>query len=151
MKKIIFLLVMVSCVALTSCNGSGDNASKRVINPAPQATNDSVVTDTSATENVAPPAAPAATPAAQQTTPQTSKEAPRPVKPESSTDKLLKQYNEVFVNLVLDKQAGKEIDTKKIFELKSQLEQLDKKGALDATQKELFQVTNDAFDKFMKK
>lgn len=144
MKKIIFIVAMVSCMALTACNGSSNDTSKRDVRPAPQAITDSTNADTAAT--VAPTTMPVAT----QATPQAPQQAPRPVKPESSTDKLLKQYNEVFVNLVLDKKAGKDIDTKEIEKLKSQLEQLDKNGGLDATQKELLKVTNDAYDQFMK-
>ena len=76
---------------------------------------------------------------------------PKPKKPESSTDKLLKQYSETFVNYVLDTKAGKATDDKQLLELKEQLEKLEKSGGLTDNQKELFKATNDAYNQFKNK
>ena len=76
---------------------------------------------------------------------------PKPKKPESSTDKLLKQYSETFINYALDTKAGKATDDKQLLELKEQLEKLEKSGGLTDDQKELFKATNDAYNQFKNK
>ena len=68
------------------------------------------------------------------------------------TDKLLKQYSEAFIALIPSIKAGKldEAANKKFLDLQSQLDQLDKNGQLSATQKDLFKVTTDTYNKMKK-
>ena len=72
-----------------------------------------------------------------------------PVRPETPTDKLLKQYNEAMVALIDASKTGgdaKEAADKQFNDIKAQLEELDKNGKLSDTQKELFNVTNNAYN-----
>ena len=71
-----------------------------------------------------------------------------PVKPETPTDKLLKQYNEAMGALIDASKNGKlsEEATQKFMDLQTQLEELDNSGKLSTTQKELFKVTKDAYN-----
>ncbi len=147
MKKKLFFCAFVLCLTMTACTGSSDNASKRAI-PAPShaTTSDTSSTQASPTANsiTASPTAPSL--------PQVGTTSlPKPKKPESSTDKLLKQYSETFVNYVLDTKAGKAVDDKQLLELKDQLEKLEKSGGLTDDQKELFKATNDAYNQFKNK
>lgn len=72
-----------------------------------------------------------------------------PAKPETPTDKLVKQYNEAMLALIDASKAGgdaKEAANKHFNEIKAQLEELDKSGKLNDTQKELVNVTNNAYN-----
>jgi hypothetical protein len=72
-----------------------------------------------------------------------------PVKPETPTDKLLKQYNEAMGALIDASKNGSkpsEEATQKFMDLQTQLEELDNSGKLSTTQKELFKVTKDAYN-----
>lgn len=72
-----------------------------------------------------------------------------PVKPETPTDKLLKQYNEALGALIEASKNGgtpSEEATHKFMNLQTQLEELESSGKLSTTQKELFKVTKDAFN-----
>lgn len=150
MKKIFPTLALVSFLTLAACGGSSENGSKQSSNaqPVPQVVSDTVAAHAAPGVNSA---APASLPAARQAAASVKQEAPKPVKPETGTDKLLKRYSEVFINLVKDKQAGKTVDTKELIKIKSELDELEKSGKLDAAQQELLKVTNDAYDQFMAK
>lgn len=72
-----------------------------------------------------------------------------PAKPETPTDKLIKQYNEAMLALIDASKTGgeaQEAAIKHFNEIKAQLEELDKNGKLNATQKDLFNVTNNAYN-----
>lgn len=145
MKKKLFFCSFVLCLAVTACTSSNENASKRAI-PAHATTSDTSSTQASPTANstTASPTAPSLPKVG-------TTSLPKPKKPESSTDKLLKQYSETFVNYVLDTKAGKATDDKQLLELKEQLEKLEKSGGLTDDQKELFKATNDAYSQFKNK
>ena len=147
MKKKLFFCSFVLCLTMTACTGSSDNASKRAI-PAPS---HATTSDTSSTQASPTANSTTASPMAPSLPKVGTTSLPKPKKPESSTDKLLKQYSETCVNYVLDTKAGKATDDKQLLELKEQLEKLEKSGGLTDNQKELFKATNDAYNQFKNK
>jgi len=76
------------------------------------------------------------------------------VTPDSDADELLKQYSATFINMVQASKQGKNVDpadTQKIIDFQNQLDKLEKSGQLTDVQKQLFKVTNDAYNAFKKK
>ena len=156
MKKIFYLVALVLAVAATSCNGSGNNSASTA-SQASQAQLDAA--PTSVSHDSVANAGEASQGADVQNFPKVGKvasqdakplEAPKvQPKPESETDKLLKQYNEEMVALIEKSKNGANLDNatnQKFLELQSKLEQLDKSGKLSETQQELFKVTNNAYN-----
>ena len=170
MNKSIFSLVVFSSLALASCNNGGGQASQSISKgeATVESTNDSSTDSVNNNGNAAP---------ANEQVPQVDRapmgeeanvkapemkvgnlpnreaktaETPKvPVRPETPTDKLLKQYNEAMVALIDAAKNGgeaKEDADKKFNAIRAQLEELEKSGKLSDTQKELFQVTNNAYN-----
>ncbi len=155
MKKIFYLVALVLAVAATSCNGSGNNSAStasQVSHAQLDAAPTSVSHDSVANAGEVSQGADVQNfPKVGKVASQDAKplEAPKvQPKPESETDKLLKQYNEEMVALIEKSKNGANLDnaTQKLLELQSKLEQLDKSGKLSETQQELFKVTNNAYN-----
>lgn len=156
MKNSLYVLLIAMAVVASSCKEkkTESNVSKPQIDKS-QVT-DSIVAD-STEANVLAPASKATTPVAEDK----KLEADKPKlenptvepKPETSTDKLLKQCNEVLVTLIQSSRAGKKDDAseKKFLELQSQLEEMEKNGQLSSNQKELLKVASDAYSKLNNK
>ena len=140
-------------VAATSCNGSGNTSttSGESTSQVEEAVTDSVSTDSvsSSNEQVSQDAnTQAMLPVSKDIAAKSDKPVEPKVQPESETDKLVKQYSDAMVSLIEASKGGKidEVANKKFLELQSELEALDKSGKLSETQKELFKVTNDAYN-----
>lgn len=168
MKKLLFLSVAVLALAATSCGNSGDSSAsgKTSTSSANADKGANVENIDTASVKTAQPVKPVGgevplpnlsvnnagnqnSAASPKNNAQTPKVTPRP---ETPTDKLLKQYNEAFVALIPTLKTGKldEAANKKFLDLQSQLDQLDKNGQLSATQKELYKVTTDTYNKMKK-
>jgi len=142
-------------VAATSCNGSGNTSttSGESTSQVEESVADSVSTDSvsSSDGQVSQDAnTQAMLPVSKDITAKSDKPVEPKVqpKPESEIDKLVKQYSDAMVSLIEASKGGKidEAANKKFLELQSELEALDKSGKLSETQKELFKVTNDAYN-----
>ena len=159
MKKIILLAIVALGFTFVACNGSNDDktnsASTASVSQATEATNTNVEAQTEApSQNPVMPNLGVPTADGKQAVKNNDLENPKPARAETPTDRLMKSYNEAFVNMVLDKQAGKEISEeakKNLAELQSKLGELEKSGKLNETQKQLLKATNDAYNEFMKK
>ena len=163
MKKLLFLSVAVLALAATSCGNSGESSASGAagakVEEADGAKGAKVENTDIGEVKTAQPLEPVSTngplpqiangAAGAQKGAEAPKAKPRP---ETPTDKLLKQYNEAFIALIPSIKAGKldEAANKKFLDLQSQLDQLDKNGQLSATQKDLFKVTTDTYNKMKK-
>ena len=142
-------------VAATSCNGSGNTSttSGESSSQVEESVADSVSTDSvsSSNEQVSQDAnTQAMLPVSKDIAAKSDKPVEPKVqpKPESEIDRLVKQYSDAMVSLIEASKGGKidEAANKKFLELQSELEALEKSGKLSETQKELFKVTNDAYN-----
>ena len=149
MKHSFLIFVLLACFALTSCNGSD---SKQANAPSSKPSIEEMTTDNDSANPVSLPN--------QATQPKVIDPAkseinnPKPAKAETETDRLLKSLNETFINMAVASKEGKQVDTemsKKFIEIKNKLDEMEKNGQLDNTQKQLLKATNDAYDKYMKK
>lgn len=156
MKKILYITALALAVLATSCNGGGKDSGSATTSGSAQDTAtvqsaDSASKEVADAPNVLMPGA--VNKAADKSKPQL--EAPKvPVTPESATDKLLKEYNAALITLIEAKQKGGNLsddDVKKFDDLQSELSNLDKSGKLSATQKELFKITTDTYEKLKSK
>lgn len=155
MKKLFYISALMLAVAATSCNGSGNTSttSGESTSQVEESIADSVSTDSvsSSNEQVSQDAnTQSMLPVSKDIAAKSDKPVEPKVqpKPESETDKLVKQYSDAMVSLIEASKGGKidEAANKKFLELQSKLEALDKSGKLSETQKELFKVTNDAYN-----
>lgn len=163
MKKFFILALAMMALTATSCNGSG-NASDKVGSQAAgqsqEAVNDNAATSSDGDSVQAPikergEVAPLSKDQAPgvATNPKPLEQPKVQPKPESEVDKMLKQYNELMVAMILAHNEGKDDkeSTQQFLNIKGQLDKLDKSGKLSDTQKELFKVTNDAYNKLQNK
>lgn len=160
MKHLFYTSAMILALVFVSCNGntSSNSAAKSSAAVSQENVNTQNIDSTSNSNNIDPniPKLEAnKTPQNQNITNnnnQTNSEAGKaktPVKPETPTDKLLKQYNEAMGALIDASKNGSkpsEEATQKFMDLQTQLEELDNSGKLSTTQKELFKVTKDAYN-----
>ena len=149
MKHSFLIFVLLACFALTSCNSSD---SKQTNVPSTKPVTEEMTTDNDSANPVSI--------SNQATQPKVIDLAkseinnPKPAKAETETDRLLKSLNETFINMAVASKEGKQVDTemsKKFIEIKNKLDEMEKNGQLDNTQKQLLKATNDAYDKYMKK
>ncbi len=178
MKKILFFSVIILALVSASCKNGGKD-SKSVQKDSAPSVPSAVVSDSDTVKAATPemPAqqpsqanAPAVTsakvpvapvPGLEKTKtptlapPQKPAEKPKvPVKPESDTDKLIKQYSVAMLSLIEASKTGgdaEETATQQFIELQGQLDKLEKSGQLSDTQKELFKVTTDAYNRMKSK
>ena len=177
MNKLVYIIVMIIALGFCSCkNEGGKEATKSVAsNDAPAST---VVSDSDSVNAAAPvavkeeatpvaPVAPSNTKAptvlsvpgksannAPQAPAVNEKQKPVetpkvPARPETETDKLVKQFNEALVALISSSKSGKadEAATNKFMELQAQLDELENNGELNEPQKELVKVVKDTYGK----
>ena len=168
MKKLVFLSVVVLAFAATSCGNSGESSASGKTSTGSANADKGANVENIDTASIKPsqPVKPvggevplpnlSVNNAGNQNSvasPKSNTAAPKVTpRPETPTDKLLKQYNEAFVALIPSMKTGKldEAANKKFLDLQSQLDQLDKSGQLSATQKELYKVTTDTYNKMKK-
>lgn len=161
MKRYFLFAAVILALATVSCKGDGKASGdgSQATQPSPMI--DSVAQDDDSTApQVLMPGAVGSntTNTANSAAPVQEKnkvEAPKvPARPETSTDKLIKQYNEDLVALIQSSQQNGKLDDAKVkafIELQQRIEDLDKNGQLSANQKELFKVASDAYTKLINK
>ena len=156
MKKIFAIMTLAFSVSLISCSGNADGSSSQTTSDVADTTAAQVV-DSTATSTAPSEKAPSIVTTTSDNptaTPAAILKDKGPVKPDSEADKLLKQYNEAFLDQVQAIQTGKELgeaDKQRFIDLQNSLEQMEKSGKLSEQQKQLLKATTDAYNQFKKK